>query len=242
LKIDDPAVAAIHAVVTGLSPTPTLTAKAKVVQIENPEEPITELTFKNKTGFRIGRFHLRYNVSKSGRRNVEVYDPQHPNATDFESLEYFPVDSAYRVVGTVVPFDNPEKIGITDSHGNTDPHYRYGELHFTVNGAEQALALYTKTLDPEQLAKDRHMLLFQDETSGEETYPAARYLYVEGKARGQVEVDFNMAFNPSCNYSYVYTCPFPSRRNRLTVPIRAGEKYYKKHAVPIQPPAVVKTP
>lgn len=242
LKIDDPAVAAIHAVVEGLSPTPRLTAKAKVVQIENPDVPITELTLEHRTGFGLGRFHLRYNVSKSGRRNVEVYDPEHPNATGFESLEYFPVDPAYRVVGTIVPFDDPEEIEITDSHGNSDPHYLYGELHFTVAGTEQTLELYTKTLDPEKLAKDRHMLLFQDTTSGEETYPAARYLYVEGKARGQVEVDFNMAFNPSCNYSYVYTCPFPRRQNRLTVAIRAGEKYYKKHAVPIQPPAMGKTP
>lgn len=234
LKINDPSVDNIHAIIEGLTPTPQFTAVGEVLKIENPEEKITGLVLKNKTGFRIGRFHLRYNVSKSGRRNVEVYDPEHPNVKGFESLDYFPVDPAYRVTGTIVPFDDPEKIEILDSHGNADPHYLYGELRFTVNGSEQTLELYTKTLDPEKLAQDRHMLIFQDLTSGKETYPAARYLYTEGKARGEVEIDFNMAFNPSCNYSYVYTCPFPRRKNRLTVAIEAGEKYYQKHAVPVE--------
>jgi hypothetical protein len=71
------------------------------------------------------------------------------------------------------------------------------------------------------------MLIFQDETSGRESYPAARYLYVESKPRGQLVVDFNRAFSPPCNYSKVFSCPLPRPANRLPVAIPAGEKWYR---------------
>lgn len=236
LRIDDKEVSPLHAVIEGLSPTPMLTAKSRMVEVENPAQEITEVRLKSRTGFRIGRFHLRFNVSKSGRRNVEVYDPAHANAAAFESLDYFTVDTRFRVTGTIVPHDNPEKIKLIDSQDGVRDYYLFGELRFPLEGGEYSLELYTRSLDPEQIARDRHMLLFRDLTSGKDTYPAARYLYLEGKTRGEVEVDFNLAFNPSCNYSFVYECPLPRPKNVLKVAIRAGEKYYKKHSVKIPLP------
>lgn len=236
LRFDDPAFSAIHAVVEGPPANPTLTAKAKIVEVENPENAISERVLENKSTFRIGRYHLRYNVSKTGRRNVEIYDPEHPNATGFESLDYFPVDRSYQIHGTIVPSGNPTPIQLIDSQEGTADYFLYGELRFELEGAQHSLELYTRSLDPEQIKKDRHMLLFRDLTSGKETYPAARYLWVEGKTSGTVEVDFNMAFNPSCNYSYWYECPLPRPKNSLKVAIRAGEKYYKKNAVDIPQP------
>lgn len=234
LRIDDPEVAALHAVVEGLGPAPQLKAIGRVVEIEDPSQEISELTLESRAGFQIGRYHLRFNVSRTGRRNVEVYDPEHPNVKGFESLDYYPVGPNYRLTGTIVPFDDPKSIIIIDSQGAERPHYLFGELRFQIGGAEHSLELYTTTLDPAEIAERRHMLLFKDETSGEETYPAARYLYVEGKTRGEVEVDFNLAFNPSCNYSYEYQCPLPRRANRLKVAIPAGEKWYRKLKVEIQ--------
>ena len=236
LRVDDADFTALHAVIEGLSPTPRLTAKAKIVEVEDPATEITELELTNKTGFRIGRHHLRYNVSKTGRRNVEVYDPAHPNVVGFESLDYFPVDPDYRVTGRIVPYDDPKKLTLTDSQDGNMDYFLFGELRFPLEDAEHTLELYTRSLDPAQIAKDRHMLLFRDLTSGQETYPAARYLYIEGKTRGAVKVDFNMAFNPSCNYSFVYQCPLPRPKNSLGVAVRAGEKYYKKHAAEIPLP------
>jgi uncharacterized protein (DUF1684 family) len=37
-------------------------------------------------------------------------------------------------------------------------------------------------------------------------------------------VDFNIAYNPYCYYNPAYDCPLPPSENRLTVPIRAGER------------------
>jgi uncharacterized protein len=70
---------------------------------------------------------------------------------------------------------------------------------------------------------------FQDETSGEETYPAARYILdtVKGADLGMKDerlvLDFNFAYNPSCAYDGSWACPLASSESRLTIAVRAGE-------------------
>jgi len=43
-----------------------------------------------------------------------------------------------------------------------------------------------------------------------------------------VKIDFNLAYNPFCAYNDGYSCPLPPGENWLQVPIRAGEKDYKR--------------
>jgi len=45
---------------------------------------------------------------------------------------------------------------------------------------------------------------------------------------GRWIVDFNVAYNPWCAYSEDYTCPLVPPDNRLSVPVRAGERSYPK--------------
>ncbi|MEM7297260.1 MAG: DUF1684 domain-containing protein, partial [Bacteroidota bacterium] len=68
---------------------------------------------------------------------------------------------------------------------------------------------------------------FGDETSGETTYGAGRYLDLEIGKSDQVVIDFNKAYNPYCAYFPDFTCPLPPRENLLTVVIEAGEKDYQ---------------
>jgi uncharacterized protein (DUF1684 family) len=65
---------------------------------------------------------------------------------------------------------------------------------------------------------------FADQTSGNETYDAGRYMELDPTATGFYLVDFNVAYHPYCYYSPEYDCPFPPAENRLAVPIRAGER------------------
>jgi hypothetical protein len=73
-------------------------------------------------------------------------------------------------------------------------------------------------------------LPFADATSGTETYGAGRYLLdtVKGADLGQEEgrlvLDFNFAYFPSCAYDPRWTCPLAPPANRLSVPVRAGER------------------
>ena len=71
----------------------------------------------------------------------------------------------------------------------------------------------------------RLWLIIADETSGEETYGAGRYLYIDkADSNGKVIVDFNLAYNPPCVFTKFATCSFPPKQNFLKLRITAGEK------------------
>ncbi|MGH2408100.1 MAG: DUF1684 domain-containing protein [Candidatus Limnocylindrales bacterium] len=71
-----------------------------------------------------------------------------------------------------------------------------------------------------------------DQTSGHATYGAGRYLLDTLKSAdhgvdavsGDLVVDMNMAFHPSCAYDPRWACPLAPSENRLPVEITAGER------------------
>jgi hypothetical protein len=74
---------------------------------------------------------------------------------------------------------------------------------------------------------DRFWVPFRDETNGEETYDAGRYLDLEPdehRLDGEWVLDFNRAYNPTCAYNHAYECPLIPMENWLDVRIEAGEK------------------
>jgi uncharacterized protein (DUF1684 family) len=98
-----------------------------------------------------------------------------------------------------------------------------GQLVFDVKGAEHRLLAYASHGQDEE---GWLFIPFRDATSGAETYGAGRYLDVpppDEPASNIYDLDFNLAYNPSCAYSPAYDCPYPPPGNRLAIPIRAGE-------------------
>ena len=75
-------------------------------------------------------------------------------------------------------------------------------------------------------------LPFGDTTNGKATYGGGRYLYdaIKGADLGfdgdQVLLDFNFAYNPSCAYNHLWSCPLSPAENRLSIPIEAGEQNF----------------
>ena len=75
---------------------------------------------------------------------------------------------------------------------------------------------------------NRFFIIFGDDTNGEATYGGGRYLYtMQPDENGQVKLDFNKSYNPSCVFTPYATCPLPPLQNIMHVEIHAGEKYYK---------------
>ena len=73
-------------------------------------------------------------------------------------------------------------------------------------------------------------IIFKDQTSGKETYGAARYMYANRPdANGNTVADFNKSYNPPCVFTHFATCPLPPPQNRLPIRIEAGEKKYTGH-------------
>ncbi len=104
------------------------------------------------------------------------------------------------------------------STGSQRLYQRIGWVNLSIAGEVFRLATFAPPgTPPEQL-----FVPFRDATSGAETYGSGRY--IEANFDGElVELDLNMAYNPSCAYSDGWNCPVPPAENWLSVPVRAGE-------------------
>ena len=112
-------------------------------------------------------------------------------------------------------------IAITNILGQTNAEASPGKVVFTIDGVTYKLDALEET--PGEL-----FIIFGDATSGKETYPAGRFLYMPKPAPGGTAyIDFNKCFNPPCALSTFATCPLPPKQNILPIAIRAGEKDFE---------------
>ena len=143
----------------------------------------------------------------------------------FEGLAYFDHDPALRVTASLQPAEGAPIAISHSSEGATDAH-PFAIAHFQIEGSEQSLTLYWLNEYSGGL-----FLPFRDATSGTETYGGGRYLLDTAKGAdlgssqdGQLVLDFNYAYHPSCTHNPAWSCPLAPRDNWLTAPIRAGEQ------------------
>lgn len=108
---------------------------------------------------------------------------------------------------------------LNENQGEGKVYLQAGILEFSLKGTIcKLIAYFEKENDGQNL-----FIPFQDETSGNATYGAGRYL--EGKiVNGKVLLDFNKAYHPFCLYNFSYVCPLPPPENKLPVAVEAGEK------------------
>ncbi|MFQ5870976.1 MAG: DUF1684 domain-containing protein [Candidatus Geothermarchaeales archaeon] len=143
----------------------------------------------------------------------------------FTGLRYFPVDPKCRFFARLIEHDEPQKVSMVTSRGTVDEYLKQGYLKFELEGQTHRLQGYRSLRHHHE---ESLFVPFRDATSGEETYSSSRYVDVHMSEEGVYELDFNTAYNPYCAYSDDYTCPLAPQENWLRIPIRAGEKNYKK--------------
>ena len=139
----------------------------------------------------------------------------------FQPLHYYPVDPEYRVPAALSVAASGDILQMPTSTGERRQMRRIGTLRFTLKG--QPLTL-TAFVDVAENDMRRLFVPFSDLTNGNETYTGGRYLDLERTATGIYDLDFNRAYFPFCYYNPKYDCPVPPRENRLTTPVRAGER------------------
>jgi hypothetical protein len=163
---------------------------------------------------------VRLVIHRSGtNRSLRVRDPNGPLARGFLGFQWFPIDSRYRVVGRFIRDAEPKSLQVMNTYGDVDTYTSEGEVEFTLMG--QLLRLRPFTTRPK-----RFYIVFKDQSSGQETYEAARFLYADLLDDGTTVLDFNQAYNPPCAFNPYTTCPIPIPANRLPAKILAGEKAY----------------
>ena len=153
-------------------------------------------------------------------RSAESPAPPEQRAT-FPPLSYFPISPEYRVPAALEVVPGEEIIEMSTSTGLRRKMRRIGTLRFTIQGQPQTLTAF---VDASETDMRRLFVPFNDLTNGTETYPGGRYLDLERTGTGIYDLDFNRAYNPFCVFNLTYDCPVPPRENRLTLPVRAGEK------------------
>lgn len=133
-------------------------------------------------------------------------------------LHYFPIDENFAIPATLEPLEQRKHMQVPTSTGKIRDLESVGVLKFSWKGQLLRLTAFLEEGEP------RLFVPFTDQTTGNETYAAGRYLNLDPTATGIYVVDFNAAYHPYCYYSDEFDCPFPPPENRLAIPVHAGER------------------
>lgn len=165
-------------------------------------------------------------IDRDGRKALRVKDSDAEARRDFAGIDYFPIDPAWRVEAEWVPFVPEHELEIGTAIGTIDRVKVPGKAVFHRDDRTFELLPYQEEPGGELF------FVIADNTSGKETYGAARFLYAAlpaaGVAKpGRVVLDFNRAYNPPCAFTPFATCPLAPPENRLDIAVTAGEKKYR---------------
>jgi uncharacterized protein (DUF1684 family) len=178
---------------------------------------------------RASRWAERLEMKRRGKDRFFRDHPQSPipprQRSSFEGLRYYPLDPSLHFDLDLHEYEEKKILRVEATHGGERELFRWGEFRFEVGKKEYTLQAYRT--DP---GSERLFVPFRDATSGSETYAKGRYLDLEPevhrRADGRWVLDFNEAYNPWCEYSDDYVCPFAPKENWLDIPIEAGEKRF----------------
>lgn len=150
---------------------------------------------------------------------------------DFKKLNYFKIDTQYKVKANVERLSDPDTFRMAYKNGESQAYIRFARLQFNLKGKHTKLIAYRNVDDRKRSSQNPLFIPFYDATNGKSTYGGGRYLDIKMDQLGKsVTLDFNKAYNPYCAYNDGYACPVPPKENRLKMPVKAGEKKFKAPA------------
>jgi uncharacterized protein len=162
----------------------------------------------------------RWNIIKRGNKyGIRLRDLNSPAVKNFPGIETYPIDKSWKIEASYVKFPEPRKIMVPTIIGTVEEDMANGSLSFTKDGKSYSLVPIAE--------QDSYFIIFADETNGEETYGAGRFLYTSlPDSNGKVILDFNKSYNPPCAFTKYATCPLPPKDNYLHLKVTAGEKKF----------------
>jgi uncharacterized protein (DUF1684 family) len=138
-------------------------------------------------------------------------------------LPYWPYDPTLRFRVRLEAVEEPMQIDVPSGSDGLTTLVRIG--HVQVPGPVDGV------LDVWWLGQygGGEFLPVRDGTAGEGSYGGGRYLLDTAKGAdlggdGDLLLDFNFLYHPSCRYSPEWTCPLAPAGNRVTSRIEAGER------------------
>ena len=164
-------------------------------------------------------------IEKNDAFRVPATTPLPENMIEgFEGLNYYLPAPQLRFRTPFLAAAGTDTVRLTKRKGNVVPYVRRGTVAFAHEGGVHELAVFGPTTAG---AEDYLWLPFFDKTSSTETYPGGRYLDLTVDADGYVDLDFNYAYNPLCDYNADrYNCTLPPLENTLGFEVVSGEKRF----------------
>jgi uncharacterized protein (DUF1684 family) len=153
---------------------------------------------------------------------IRLWNNERPERQTFPGCKWLPYHEEFQVKGYYSRYEQAEIVQLERTLGDAVEIPAAGVVSFELQGEKLQLMALENT--PNKL-----FLLFRDQTTGDTTYAAGRYLYADVQADGAVVLDFNRAYSPPCAVTPFATCMYPPRQNHLPVRIEAGELYEPFH-------------
>ncbi len=146
----------------------------------------------------------------------------------FAGLAYYPYRPDMRMQVALEPDSTGGELVLPAS---TDEPFRFqfvGRVRPVIDGDEVSLAVFWLTSYGGGV-----FVPFRDTTAGTATYGAGRYLLDTVKGAdlgatpaGEIILDFNYAYNPSCSYDPRWSCPLAPLESRIDIAVEAGERIW----------------
>jgi uncharacterized protein (DUF1684 family) len=198
-------------------PAPGVVARVDSAAVTGPIRLRSDVE-PNATVLRVGSLLISY-ITRGPAAAIRIRDTLHAARKTY-ATSFFPADTAFRVTARFVPRPSPDSMNIVDVHGIETRMSWPGELRFRLKGVDHSL----QVIKEPNYHGNQLFVMFKDSTSGKETYPAMRYIFVAAPdSLGRTVLDFNQAFTPPCAFTTSSTCALPPRGNILPVRVAAGE-------------------
>jgi uncharacterized protein (DUF1684 family) len=145
--------------------------------------------------------------------------------TTFRNLNYFKPKVKFRKEAAFVRYDDAKRFLMKTTTDRLPEYSLYGAISFRHRGKEYKLNVYQNIELVKKPGFEKHLFIpFNDKTNGMDTYGGGRFLDITETGEDMLVIDFNLAYNPYCEYNHKYSCPIPPEANNLNIKIKAGEK------------------
>jgi uncharacterized protein len=156
-------------------------------------------------------------------------DPESPFNRDtsahFFPLKYYAVNPAMVFQSKLYFYPKQDTIKIYGTKGEERKVIRAGYLKFNYEDSVRTVNVYKGTT---KSGESYYTIWFTDKTTGKETYDVGRYIDFNYNPDTSFvyTLDFNLAYNPYCAYSSLYSCAVPTKADHLDFAVEAGEKKF----------------
>ena len=165
----------------------------------------------------LSEFRSEKDVYFGGDQDSPLTDGQRAR---FNGLSYFDEapDLAFKLTPSLV--EDCTRVDIPLTTDGASSTHRWATISFAIGDQKLTLTVFREEEGGPLFVP------FRDGTAGDETHAVGRYVELHELPDGKVWLDFNYAYNPYCAYNDMWSCPIPPPENRISAPIRAGERAY----------------